>query len=144
MIASEAEVELSWERLRGRLRTALLCGDVVFKDGSFDVPHERQRKGVDTLARAGLWDVLKAMFQVRSNDPFGHRLLVMNVGHMCGDEECIGSGPVEGGRAAKKWDMQPAIHWHKESWTPFYEYHKKPYLQARLDQAMAAVVEKCE
>jgi hypothetical protein len=126
-----------WHRLRRLLRFAILCGDVVESGQDWQAwgpggGLKIRAEGVDTNRRMEYWQVLKALLQLRSNDPFGHELLRRHVGYHCEGERCR---PPESG----------LVHWHQISLTDLRSRgHENGTLHARREAAMEYVVRLCD
>jgi len=140
-LAVDNAVQLEWERLRGMLRFAILCGDVVEQGGKWDewgpsgvgtLP--THLRGLDSDRRSDYWQILKALLQLRANDPFGHELIRRDVGSHCSDERCRRGGEAE----------RALVHWHKISWTDLRERHTVDALKERRDAAQHFVVVFCK
>lgn len=127
------DVTGEWARLRSRLRFAILCGDVVESGQDWQAwgpggQSDGTLRGIDTHRRVEYWDVLKALWQLRSNDPFGHDLLRRHVGYHCEGERCR---PPDAGM----------VHWHQISLTDLRSRgHEQAALVARRGEAMVFVV----
>jgi len=137
-VALALDVTQEWSRLRSRLRFAILCGDVVENGQDWQAwgpggQRDGMVRGLDTDRRTEYWDVLKALWQLRSNDPFGHELLRRHVGYHCEGERCR---PHELGASV--------VHWHSISLTDLRNRgHVQEDLIRRREAAMAYVVEIC-
>lgn len=142
MIKSMAEIEvaLRWDRLRRLLRFGILCGDVAQAGHDWAAwgpggTSDGAVKGLDSGRRLEYWDVLRALWQLKANDPLGYELLRRHVGYHCEGTRCR---PIDG--------KQPALgHWHQVSLADLRSRlgQKQDYLQARRDAAMSYVVEFC-
>lgn len=125
-----------WHRLRRLLRFAILCGDVVESGQDWQAwgpggGLEIRKEGLDTNRRAEYWQVLKALLQLRSNDPFGHELLRRHVGYHCEGQRCA---PPDAG----------VIHWHQISLTDLRSRgHENEKLNRRREEAMEFIVAFC-
>jgi len=122
-----SEVRVYWEdQLRPLLRYKILCGDVRITGGGFDEPASHSKQGLDNGREVALLDALKGLWQLRSNDPFGHMLLVRSVGTHCGDDRCALDGS----------------HWHRQSWMDL-KGHTREALELREESAMAYMFAYC-
>lgn len=134
------DVGREWGRLRGILRFAILCGDVIEEGQDWQAwgpggQPTGEPRGVDRGRRTEFWDVLKALYRLRSNDPLGHALLRHHVGYPCEGTRCR---PID-----EEWPT--LIHWHQISRVDLRSRYsmKDDYLLQRREQAMAFVVEIC-
>lgn len=118
-----SEPRAYWEdHLRPLLRYAVLCRSVMIRNGGFDSPASHNGQGIDTPRQVDYMDALRGLWQLRSNDGFGHMLVVRSVGFHCGDERC----PV-GDKG----------HWHRQSWSDLLGTHRLEALKAREESALA-------
>lgn len=135
-VVETLDVGREWSRLRSILRFAILCGDVIEEGNNWAEwgpggTAEGSVRGVDRERRVEYWDVLKALYRLRSNDPFGHELLRRHVGYHC-----------EGTRCANR---QGAVHWHSIGLTDLCSRgHTREDLAARREGAMGYVVQRCQ
>lgn len=138
MLATEYEATdaaREWARLRGMLRFAILCGDVVetgqdWAEWGPGGQRDGMVRGVDKDRRVEYWDVLKALWLLKSNDPFGHELLRRHVGYHCESSRC---------------GQQGIAHWHSIGLTDLCNRgHTRKALIERRDQAIETVVRTVE
>lgn len=137
MLATEAtDAAREWSRLRVILRFAIICGDVIEEGQDWQAwgpggQPSGEARGIDRDRRVEYWDVLKALWQLKSNDPFGHELLRRHVGFHCEGTRCDPFG-------------RSGIHWHSIGLLDLRNRgHSQEQLIERREGAMAFVVEHC-
>lgn len=118
-----------WYRLRGMLRFAILCGDVIEEGQDWEGVRSGYGEGLDRNRRLEYWDVLKALRLLRSNDPFAHELLRRHVGYHCESTRC------------ERMKLG-AVHWHSIGVTDLVNRgHSRESLAERREKAMEYVVD---